>query len=65
MTDDLDADPRHNAASRRRMILGAALALCGMAVGSDAQGAVAHSVHTSVHQQFELRASPTHLCATR
>jgi hypothetical protein len=58
MKDDLDAEVQPTTASRWRTILGATLALCGMAVGSDAQGAVAHSVRASVHQQM-------HVCATR
>jgi hypothetical protein len=65
MTDELDAQVQPYTASRWRTILGAALALCGMAVGSDAQGAVGHSVRTSVQHQIELNASPTHLCPTR
>jgi|HubBroStandDraft_5_1064220.scaffolds.fasta_scaffold1227149_1 hypothetical protein len=65
MADDLDAPVQPKTASHWRMILGATLALCGMAVGSDAQGAVALSVGTSVHQGIELTASPTHLCVKR
>jgi hypothetical protein len=57
MKDDLDAEAQPKTASRRRMVLGATLALCGMAVGSDAQGAVAHSVRTSVHPGIELNAN--------
>jgi hypothetical protein len=56
MTEDLDTDSQCNAASRWRMILCAALALCGLAVGSDAQGAVAASVRMSLHQVIEWNA---------
>jgi hypothetical protein len=56
MTEDLDADSQRGAASRRRMILCAALALCGLAVGSDAQGAVAACARMSLHQVVEWNA---------
>jgi len=65
MTEEFDEEVQPNWASRRRVILGAALALCGMAVGSDAQGAVASSVCTSLHQEVELNASPAWVYAVR
>jgi ABC-type phosphonate transport system ATPase subunit len=57
MTEHMDPGAQPDMAWRRRVILGAAIALCGMAVGSDAQGEAANSARTSQHQEIELNAN--------
>jgi hypothetical protein len=58
MIEHTESEAQPHVTSRRRAILGAVLALCGVNVGTDAQGAFAGSPRTPPHQQIEWNAPP-------